>query len=121
MAAVTTVIHNGVSLGPHRDYSTITSRPLRFVYLGRIVPWKGCDRLVKIFARLHARYGLSAGTLDLIGDTLYWDTAYRLELLSIIDKKGMGSVCRLLPHADNPIETLCRYDVFCIASKKEPD
>lgn len=114
------VIHNGVTIGLPRDYSGIQARPLRFVYLGRVVPWKGCHLLVKAFARLYARHGDRAGTLDLIGDTLYWDQAYRREVQGIIDQKGMQSTCRLLPHAADPLETLARYDVFCIASVREP-
>ena len=114
------VIHNGVTIAPARVYGGTDNRPPRFVYLGRVVPWKGCHQLVKTFARLHARYGDNAGSLDLIGDTLYWDQGYRAEVQAIIDKKGIGSACRLLPHTDHPLDALSRYDVFCIASIKEP-
>ncbi|MBN1128734.1 MAG: glycosyltransferase [Chitinispirillaceae bacterium] len=112
------VIHNGVAIAPPRVYGGAGAP--RFVYLGRVVPWKGCHLLVKTFARLHARYGDKAGSLDLIGNTLYWDQSYRQEVQAIIEKKGIASVCRLLPHTDQPLEALSRYDVFCIASVKEP-
>jgi glycosyltransferase involved in cell wall biosynthesis len=120
MARAATVIHNGISIGPPREFSGVRNRPPRFVYLGRVVPWKGCHQLVKIFTRLHTRYGDRAGTLDLIGDTLYWDQAYRAEVQAAIGNKGIGSVCRLLPHTGHPLDALSRYDVFCIASIKEP-
>jgi glycosyltransferase involved in cell wall biosynthesis len=114
------VVYNGVTIAPARTYDGTKNSPPRFVYLGRVVPWKGCHQLVKTFARLHARHGDRAGTLDVIGDTLYWEQTYRAEVQAIIDSKGMGAVCRLLPHTGDPLDALSRYDVFCIASIREP-
>jgi glycosyltransferase involved in cell wall biosynthesis len=120
MAERAVVAYNGVTIAPARVFDGTKNRPPRFVYLGRVVPWKGCHQLVKIFARLHARNGDNAGSLDLIGDTMYWDQSYRAEVRATIDNKGLGSVCRLLPHTGNPLDALSRYDVFCIASIQEP-
>ncbi|MBN2037889.1 MAG: glycosyltransferase family 4 protein [Chitinispirillaceae bacterium] len=120
MARSATVIYNGVSIGPAKGTITKSDEHLRFIYLGRIVPWKGCHLLIKAFARLHARLGTTAGFLDLVGGTLYWDQAYRHELKMLIEKKSLASYCRLLPHSADPIATLSNYDVFCTASIKEP-
>lgn len=120
MAKRAHLVYNGVAIAPPRGYTAARGRAPRFVYLGRVVPWKGCQKLVTIFARLHARYGDKAGSLDLIGDTLYGDPAYRAEVQATIGNNGIGSVCRLLPPTGHPLEALSRYDVFCIASIKEP-
>jgi glycosyltransferase involved in cell wall biosynthesis len=120
MADSARVIHNGVSIAPLRKYPVGQIRAPRFVYLGRVVPWKGCHLLIEAFRQLYSKHGAKAGTLDMIGDTMYWDQSYRDELRALIDKSGIAGVCRLLPHTDRPLEALFRYDVFCIASSKEP-
>jgi glycosyltransferase involved in cell wall biosynthesis len=120
MAQCATVIYNGVTIAPPRDYSAAAGGPPCFVYLGRVVPWKGCHALIEAFALVYQRYGEEAGTLDVIGDTLYWNQSYREELRALITYKRLESVCRLLDHVDDPIAALQRYDVFCIASDREP-
>jgi glycosyltransferase involved in cell wall biosynthesis len=121
------VIYNGIDIPPLSECQPAkNSAPLRFLYLGRVVPWKGCHRLIEAFstlcrdiARTWAR--CTAPLLDIVGDTMYWDRAYRNDLEALIARSGcaQGSV-RLLPHTASPLATLCDHDVFCIASENEP-
>jgi glycosyltransferase involved in cell wall biosynthesis len=121
MQKAASVVYNGVALPPctERPSQRPALRP-RFLYLGRVVPWKGCHLLIEAFSQLHDRRRESAGTLDIIGDTLYGDPSYRSELLSMIERRMLGAVCRLLPHTEEPISAFRDHDIFCIASHQEP-
>jgi glycosyltransferase involved in cell wall biosynthesis len=114
------VIYNGVAIPPHAPRRPAVSHAPRFVYLGRVVPWKGCHTLIEAFAMLSRNAASDGSTLDIIGDTMYWDASYRRNLESQISRSGCADKVRLLPHTAKPIEALCRYDVFCIASENEP-
>jgi glycosyltransferase involved in cell wall biosynthesis len=85
-----------------------------------VVPWKGCHLLVEAFSELYRRKGQNAGTLDIIGGTLYWSESYRAELAASISRQGLQSACRLLPHTETPLEAMAGSDVFCCASDREP-
>jgi L-malate glycosyltransferase len=114
------VIYNGVEIRPPcKNHITKNSAP-RFIYLGRVVPWKGCHLLIEAFSKLHQNSGPQCGTLDIIGDTIYWDQSYRKELESAIIGSDCASNCRLLSHTAEPLEALHEHDVFCIASENEP-
>jgi glycosyltransferase involved in cell wall biosynthesis len=114
------VIYNGVQV-PH----AIPPRPapgntLRLLYLGRIVPWKGCHLLVEVMRELIQRDALPGVELSMIGDTLYWPQNYREELLRRIGELDLAQRCRVLPHTDTPSEAYFSHDIFCIASRNEP-
>jgi L-malate glycosyltransferase len=117
---VAQVVYNGVSLPAPFAGRPRPAGSLRFVYLGRVVPWKGCLLLVEAFARVYARRGEKAGTLDIIGDTLYWSDSYREELAAAIERSVCRGAIRLRSHTETPLDDLSRYDVFCLASDREP-
>jgi glycosyltransferase involved in cell wall biosynthesis len=114
-----TVIHNGVLIPPE-PAGRAPDGQFRFLYLGRIVPWKGCHVLVDAFARALDLTQGSPCSLTLVGDTLYWRSAYRDELRELIRTRGLEPRCRLLPHTDDPAATMREHDAFCIASDQEP-
>jgi len=114
------VIYNGVAISPQRTPPAQPDRPLRFVYLGRVVPWKGCHLLIEAFSVLYRKRGAAAGTLDIIGGTLYWSESYRDGLSAAITRLGLENACRLLPHTQAPLDALRERDVFCTASDREP-
>ena len=121
MKPLTSVAYNGVRIAAKPSLKQPRPLPaLRFVYLGRVVPWKGCDLLLRAFSLVYAKMGARAGTLDIIGDTLYWSESYRADLAAAIGRSPCASACRLLPHTRRPLEDLLQYDVFCIASQQEP-
>lgn len=111
------VIYNGVEIPQFPEKQAVRNGAPRFIYLGRVVPWKGCHLLLEAFSKL----GQNRGTLDIIGDTMYWDQSYRKELEAVITRSGLAEgTCRLLPHTEHPLEALCDHDVFCSASENEP-
>ncbi|MCU0608709.1 MAG: glycosyltransferase family 4 protein [Chitinispirillaceae bacterium] len=118
--AITRVVYNGVEVRHKLDRSEYDG-PVRFIYLGRVVPWKGCHLIIEAFSKIAARPGsCRAGTLDIVGDTLYWDQAYRKTLEDLMVRSGCSGACRLLPHTHEPLTILRDHDVFCIASDREP-
>jgi glycosyltransferase involved in cell wall biosynthesis len=116
--ASASVIYNGVMVPavprPERPINRVG-----FVYLGRVVPWKGCHLVIDAFARLCAAAPRQA-TLTIVGDTLYWDQSYRRGIERQISSLNLGDACTLLPHTGTPYDILCRHDVFCIGSYLEP-
>ncbi len=113
----TVLLYNGIEIPPSRIPH---DGPPRFLYLGRVVPWKGCHLLIKAFSVLYKKYGPDAGTLDIIGSTLYWSESYRDELKDQIASVGLSGKISLLPHTDSPQSVLINHDVLCMASDREP-
>jgi Glycosyltransferase len=119
MQKKTKVIYNGVNI-PRSIVPPHTAKELRFVYLGRIVPWKGCHYLIGIFAELKKQYPDENLKLDLVGDSLYWSKDYREQLQKQIHLSGLALSCTLLPYTDKPYDVLGHHQVFCNASINEP-
>jgi len=113
------VIYNGVRLDVAQAPAPRTS-DLRLLYLGRVVPWKGCHTLVDILHKTRAICPRAAITLDIVGDTAYWTEEYREELARKIRSLALESVCTLLPHSDDITGVFCSHQVFCSASYLEP-
>lgn len=114
----TAVIYNGINVNVQTRQKRF-SVP-RFLYLGRIVPWKKCEILIEAFAKLVNIYGLQAGTLDLAGGTFYWDKSYREKLKKLIADCNLSGKVNLLSHTDHPETLYSSHDIFCIASDNEP-
>jgi len=112
------VIYNGVAV-PQRIIRK-PHHPIAFLYVGRVVPWKGCHHLVEIFAQVHKSRPHSRATLTLIGDTLYWSQDYRESLTALIRGNGLTDHCFLQPHTDDPHRAFQAHDIFCNASCNEP-
>jgi glycosyltransferase involved in cell wall biosynthesis len=121
MRKKTIVLYNGISvpqLLPIREVKA--DSPMKFLYLGRIVPWKGCHQLIDIFAEVKNRQAQGKWELSLIGDTSYWNVTYRTRLQEQIKSNALESNCFLLPHTDDPVEVMRSHDVFVNASFQEP-
>jgi len=113
----TIVIYNGVKIPsgktPHAKTGT------RFIYLGRIVPWKGCHHLIEAFALVRKR--CAAGCrLSIVGGTFYWNESYRRQLEALIALRGLGDACVMRPHTQTPYDVLMEHDVLCLPSDREP-
>jgi glycosyltransferase involved in cell wall biosynthesis len=115
----TTVIYNGIKVYP-REYIKRHVEGVRFLFLGRVVPWKGCHILIDAFVELYKRVGNRCGVLDIVGDTIYWDQMYRCELENRIKQVGFDQRITLFPHSTNVFKTLSEHDVLCMASDREP-
>jgi glycosyltransferase involved in cell wall biosynthesis len=119
MRRASTVLYNGVAIAPRSGFRD-KAAPLRFLYLGRIVPWKGCHILVDIIGEMKIRHPGAACELSLVGETAYWSQDYRLDLEKRIAAKGLHSCCRLLPATTEVTAVMHAHDVFVNASYREP-
>lgn len=114
-----TVIHNGIPL-PHVHRHDRKDRGVRFIYLGRVVPWKRCHLLLMFFARVRLLLPRADISLSIVGDTLYWPDSYRRQLHRSIHDLGIGQCCCLKGHTTRVYETLSSHDVFCSVADCEP-
>ncbi len=115
------VIYNGIEvLGPDDGWDLNSCSSLNFLYIGRVVRWKGCHGLIEAFSRLKSRGAEGECTLSLIGDSSYGDTGYRDELRGLIKEKGLTGSVSLFDHREQPWRSVKKPAVFCTASVKEP-
>jgi|WetSurMetagenome_2_1015567.scaffolds.fasta_scaffold153640_1 glycosyltransferase involved in cell wall biosynthesis len=115
------VIYNGVKVpGSLPQPTNFPRTPARFLYLGRIVPWKGCHDLVDMFAKVYDLRSHHTWSLTLVGDTTYWSDSYRKELEGLMRSRGLAQQCALLPHTEDPAAVIRSHDVFVNASFNEP-
>jgi L-malate glycosyltransferase len=115
------VLYNGINVPQLLPTREVTSdSPMKFLYLGRIVPWKGCYQLIDIFAKVKKRQTQRKWELSLIGDTSYWNVTYRTRLQEQIKSNALESNCFILPHTDDPAGAMRSHDVFVNASFQEP-
>ncbi len=120
MRRKSTVIYNGVAVGGKLQSPVVRNPQLRLLYLGRIVPWKGCHILVDILSALRLRIFGQAVSLSLVGDSTYWSQDYRATLSTKIKNEGMNDSCSLLPHTSDVRDALLSHDLFVNASRLEP-
>ncbi len=114
----TVVLYNGIEIPEQVPQKK--SQKVAFLYLGRIVPWKGCHLLIDAFYLLYQKTGDLCGTLDLVGDTLYWDQSYRKVLSDKISRLNLAGKVRLMPHTSNPQQAFYSHHILCMASDNEP-
>ena len=84
VSARSILLYNGIQIYQAR---IPIEGPPRFLYLGRIVPWKGCHLLIDAFSIVFDKYRSDAGTLSIVGSTLYWKESYRDQLNMQIVKR----------------------------------
>ena len=119
MYAKAEVIYNGVAIG-NCGNEMKRPPPVRFLYLGRIVPWKGCHLLLDAFFRLIKIATPESATLCLTGATIYWKPAYREMLMRYIVENHLDTSVTLNDATDNPHRLFCSHHVLCMASDCEP-
>jgi spore coat protein SA len=115
----TTVLYNGVLCMSTPKHYTVDDT-LKLLYLGRIVPWKGCHTLIEIVSLLKKQFSSTGISLTLVGDTYYWTDDYRKTLEQKIDSNKLSSCCHLLPYTEDPTAVFLAHDIFCNASENEP-
>ena len=104
------------AIDPARFYKRrqhTAARPIKVVFLGRLVPYKGADMLIEAVAPL-AKAG--ALTLDILGDG-----PMMAELKALVEKLGVADAVRLpgwVKH-DQVQERLAQSDVFAFPSVRE--
>jgi glycosyltransferase involved in cell wall biosynthesis len=113
------VIYNGVFV-PQRIRQVSKQHSTRLLYLGRIVPWKGCTLLIDVCRLLRDRFPHHSITMSLVGDTLYWTQKYRDHLQEKIVEYNLTGICALYPHTETPESVFRSHTLFTIASHEEP-
>jgi glycosyltransferase involved in cell wall biosynthesis len=114
-----TVIYNGVHI--LSDFLEKTPPPpVRFLYLGRIVPWKGCHLLIKTFHLLKKHIAAESAILNLVGATSYWNQDYRKELIQSIAQYNLKDYVSISGFTNDPYSTLKSHHVLCMMSEQEP-
>ncbi|MBN1758692.1 MAG: glycosyltransferase family 4 protein [Chitinispirillaceae bacterium] len=114
-----TVVYNGVYIPEFCEKKEIVG-PIRFLYLGRIVPWKGCHRLIEVFGNLRKKLPPDAATLRLVGATSYWECTYRTDLEALIKQSSLEELVVMEDKTDNPYDVLKHHHVLCLPSDDEP-
>ncbi len=114
------VVHNGVLVSQISSLNIPKTDGVSFVYLGRIVPWKGCHILIKAFVLLRRKHPDKKISLTLAGGSYYWDISYRDHLEELIETAGVQPFCSLRSHIDDIYSFLPRFHVFCTAALDEP-
>lgn len=121
-APVIELVENGVdlSLWQHRKGTASSAGaaegPVRFLFMGRMVDWKGVDLLLHALAGLQRRGGTPPVVLDLLGDG-----AERHALEVLARELGLETLCRFhgfLPQRDCA-DYLAAADVLVLPSLYE--
>jgi len=113
------VLYNGITVPPPQTKQE-QHLPIQFLYLGRVVPWKGCDFLIESFIRMMNNSSEVQAHLSIIGDTSYWESSYRDHLLTRIKNSGTDTVITLQGHSDDVSGILAQHDILCLPSRSEP-
>lgn len=119
MNAHVPVLYNGIKVQSERPVKNYSASP-KFLYLGRVVPWKGCHHIIDAFNLLYEKIGTKAGTLDIVGDPLYWDQSYKDQLINKVKAFGLTDLINFFPHTNQPDDYYNSHDVLCMASDNEP-
>jgi len=109
---VVTLVENGVdlSLWGSRDETDCENGPVRFIFSGRLVDWKGVDLLIEAFKQVAVQI---PSTLELLGDG-----AERRDLDARVKREGLTGMVRFLGwHSQAECARLFRTaDVFVLPS-----
>lgn len=112
--AVHNVVENGVDLslwsGPREPQP---DQPVRLVFAGRLIDWKGVDLLLHAFAKIHSKSNVH---LDIIGDGIL-----RQDLQNLAHSLGLSDKVTFHGWMSQPqcAQTLRRSDVFVLPSLYE--
>jgi len=113
------VIHNGITIAD-RPLPFPPMSPVRFLYFGRIVPWKGCHYLIEAFHSLLQCVPPESVNLTLSGPTFYWDAAYRNTLTGLIRNYQLDHLIHMDHGSDTPYTVYEQHHVLCLMSDNEP-
>jgi glycosyltransferase involved in cell wall biosynthesis len=120
MREKSSVIYNGVRVQNQPKALGHDHEGMRFLYCGRIVPWKGCHLLVEMFHEAKTKFPSVVMEMSLVGDTSYWSPEYREQLSANIRDRGLETCCFLRPDTEDVQALYDGHDVFVNASYREP-
>jgi glycosyltransferase involved in cell wall biosynthesis len=114
------VIYNGIYLPENISLKGSLSQPPKFLYLGRVVPWKGCELLIDGYNLIVKKYPDISGHLSIVGGTFYWDISYRAFLQNKIQALCLSRKISLHDHMNNTEPLFSKHSVLCVPSDSEP-
>lgn len=114
------IIYNGIKIPQNLPNIKNNKNIINLIYLGRIVPWKGCSILIKIFKRVKELDPKTNYKLNLYGDTSYWNQNYRNELKQEIKTLCLSDYCHIHNSQNDISSILNNSDIFVNASSEEP-
>jgi glycosyltransferase involved in cell wall biosynthesis len=120
MKRTAAVIYNGITVPESVPEIKATDHPASFLYIGRVVPWKGCDLLIDAYNMLFLKHPDQVGHLSIVGGTYYWDTTYRESLKAKIHHLNLEKHIFLCEHTYDIAEQFLRHSVLCVPSDNEP-
>ncbi|MBS1846941.1 MAG: glycosyltransferase family 4 protein, partial [Actinobacteria bacterium] len=95
------------------DSDTGGRRPVRFVMVGRLSPWKGQDVFAEAFARA---FPTGDETAVLAGAALFGEDDYEQQLRWFVEQLGLGDRLQIIGHVDDVPRLLADSDVLVHAS-----
>ncbi len=113
------LLYNGVTI-PSMRTGQVDKNRLRLLYLGRVVPWKGCHLLLDVLHTLNTRNLTHSISLSIIGNSAYWADDYRQEIQGQIIKYNLSNICSLMPYTNDTYDVYTSHDLFVNASFQEP-
>jgi glycosyltransferase involved in cell wall biosynthesis len=114
------VIYNGITVPESIPEIRATDHPPAFLYIGRVVPWKGCDLLIDAYNMLFLKYPDQTGHLSIVGGTYYWDNSYRQRLKVRIHKLKLEKHIFLCDHTYDIAAQFLQHSILCVPSDNEP-
>lgn len=115
-----TVLYNGISIPTLVQDLKNQTKIIKLIYIGRVVPWKGCHLLIDILNKVKDMEQNHLFQLDIYGDTIYWDKKYRKDLQIKISQLNLDEQCFLHGATDNISGVLLQSNIFLNASSNEP-
>ncbi len=114
----TSIIYNGTNIPkPQENIKTEIKRPC-ICSIGRLVPWKGFDILIKAFSRVTQKH--PDVFLYIIGDSFYWNDSYKNKLIKLAKSLKLDKKVIFTGYKKNISDYLFACDFMVLASKNEP-
>jgi glycosyltransferase involved in cell wall biosynthesis len=117
-------INNVIKIDPiyHRNIKPISlfkkkNRQLRLCYVGRIVPYKGLDRLLRIFNEISVKHDIA---LDIVGSQYSRDQYpgnnpdYERDCRDYVHKNGLGKKVRFFGYREDPLKFIKNSDLVIL-------
>jgi glycosyltransferase involved in cell wall biosynthesis len=114
------LIYNGISIPKSISLKENNDQSPQFLYLGRVVPWKGCELLIEAYNLIVKKHPDISGHLSIVGGTFYWDSSYRELLQNKIQSLCLSNKISLQNHTNNTEQHFSKHSILCVPSDSEP-